>query len=185
MKKIIIGSIIAVALLTLVSFSSVVGYSSVKSDLNIASPLFSIRNKKDDISSNYLGKGEESNILLPTRNRNKVLIVRFINRIKEMDDYSYQEFSDEIYMYLSIYSSFKENEILNFLENLNSIRVDTGLIIFEDTTLIIPTMQLLQPNCNIIDFISTFIITIIVLILTVIGYDFPSWAGCTTQITCP
>ncbi len=35
-KKILIGSIIAVALLTLVSFSSVVGYSSVKSDLDIS-----------------------------------------------------------------------------------------------------------------------------------------------------
>ena len=33
-KKILIGSILAVALLTLVSFSSVVGYSSVKSDLD-------------------------------------------------------------------------------------------------------------------------------------------------------
>jgi len=35
-KKILIGSIIAVALLTLVSFSSVVGYNSVKSDLDIS-----------------------------------------------------------------------------------------------------------------------------------------------------
>ena len=35
-KKILIGSIIAVALLTLVSFSSVVGYSSIKSDLDIS-----------------------------------------------------------------------------------------------------------------------------------------------------
>ena len=34
-EKILIGSIIAVVLLTLVSFSSVVGYNSVKSDLDI------------------------------------------------------------------------------------------------------------------------------------------------------
>ena len=34
MKRILIGSIIAVALLTLVSFSSVVGYSNVKSNLS-------------------------------------------------------------------------------------------------------------------------------------------------------
>ena len=32
-KKILIGSIIAVALLTLVSFSNVVGYQSVKNNL--------------------------------------------------------------------------------------------------------------------------------------------------------
>ena len=35
-KKILIGSIIAVVLLVLVSFSSVVGYNSVKSDLDIS-----------------------------------------------------------------------------------------------------------------------------------------------------
>jgi len=35
-KKILVGSIIAVALLTLVSFSSAVGYSSVESDLDIS-----------------------------------------------------------------------------------------------------------------------------------------------------
>ncbi len=35
-KKILIGSIIAVVLLTLVSFSSVVGYNSVKSGLDIS-----------------------------------------------------------------------------------------------------------------------------------------------------
>ena len=35
-KKILIGSIMAVVILTLVSFSSVVGYSSVKSDLDIS-----------------------------------------------------------------------------------------------------------------------------------------------------
>ena len=35
-KKILIGSIIAVAILILVSFSSVVGYNSVESDLDIS-----------------------------------------------------------------------------------------------------------------------------------------------------
>jgi len=35
-KKIALGSILAVVLLTLVSFSSVVGYSSVKSDIDIS-----------------------------------------------------------------------------------------------------------------------------------------------------
>ncbi len=38
-KKILIGSIIAVVLLTLVSFTSVVGFQSVKSDSKIHSPL--------------------------------------------------------------------------------------------------------------------------------------------------
>lgn len=69
-KKILIGSIIAVVLLTLVSFSSVVGYSSVNSDSKIESPLFRIRNEKGEVSSNYLGKGEDITIPLGPRLEN-------------------------------------------------------------------------------------------------------------------
>ena len=45
-KKILIGCILAVALLLLVSFSNVVGYSSFKSDSKSKSPLFYVRTKK-------------------------------------------------------------------------------------------------------------------------------------------
>ena len=91
-KKILIGSIIAVALLTLVSFSSVVGYQSVKSDIKTNSPLFSVRNSKGDVSSNYLGKEDEIDILLPKRNDEVVLIERFINIIQKMDEDTFGNF---------------------------------------------------------------------------------------------
>jgi len=95
-KKIIIGSILAVALLTLVSFSSVVGYNSVKSDSKIASPLFRIKNNKGGISSNYIGKGKAINILLPKRNDKALLIVKFVNLIKMMDDRTFEMVIEKI-----------------------------------------------------------------------------------------
>jgi len=121
-KKIIIGSIIAVVILTLVSFSSVVGYSSVKSDLNIASPLFGVKNNKGDVSTNYIGKGEESNILLPTRNRNKVLIVRFVNRIKEMDDRTFEMVIEKIITPLKQKDDFQDINMEEIMLSLYQIR---------------------------------------------------------------
>jgi len=95
-KKILIGSIIAVVLLTLVSFSSVVGFQSVKSDSKIASPLFRIKNNKGEISSNYIGKGKTINILLPRRNSKVELVEKCINIIKMMDDNTFDRFVDFI-----------------------------------------------------------------------------------------
>ena len=62
-KKILLGSIIAAVILVLVSFTSVVGYSSVKSTSGKASPLFSIRTSRaideetKDFTCDYVGKG--------------------------------------------------------------------------------------------------------------------------------
>ena len=62
-KKILIGSIIAVVILVLVSFTSVVGYNSVKSNSVKASPLFSVRTNRaigeetKVLTCKYIGKG--------------------------------------------------------------------------------------------------------------------------------
>ena len=63
-KKILIVSMFTVILLLLVSFSNVVGYQSVKSDMKTNSPLFSIRKNKGDLASDYLGKDKVVDILL-------------------------------------------------------------------------------------------------------------------------
>jgi len=113
-KKTLIGSIIAVVLLTLVSFSSVVGYSSVKSDTKIASPLFSIRNNKGDVSSNYIGKGKAINILIPRRNDKTELVEKFVNFIKDMDEQSLDNFANMISNKLEsddTYSDVKRNDV--------------------------------------------------------------------------
>jgi len=78
-KKILIGSIIAVAILILVSFTSVVGYRRVESNVK-DSPLFNIRSSRavdkegKDFTTDYVGKGEEINIPVPKRNHVGILL---------------------------------------------------------------------------------------------------------------
>ena len=96
-KKILIGSIIAVAIIILVSFTSVVGYRSVKSDSKIDSPLFSIRNKKGEISSNFIGKGKAINIPLHRKNDKAELVEKIVNRIKMMNEKSLERVTDIIF----------------------------------------------------------------------------------------
>ena len=90
-KKILIGSILAVAVLIGVSFTSVVGYSSVKPDVK-ASPLFTVRTNRaidedsEDLTCDYVGKGEEINLVIPKRDDKSESVETLINLIKEMDD---------------------------------------------------------------------------------------------------
>jgi hypothetical protein len=90
-NKILIGSIIAIAVLIGVSFTSVVGYKSVTSDVK-ASPLFNIRcsraidEKSGDLSCEYVGKGEEIEIPIPMRDSRIVFLKKFIDRVSKMDD---------------------------------------------------------------------------------------------------
>jgi len=100
-KKILIGSIIAVAILIGVSFTSVVGYRSGASDVK-ESPLFNIRTSRaideesEDVSFEYVGKGDEINLLIPNRNDNGELIQKIINMISKIDDKTFDKFIDKI-----------------------------------------------------------------------------------------
>ena len=90
-KKILIGSIIATAILIGVSFTSVIGYRSVDSCIR-ASPLFNIRSPRaiyeesEDLSCEYVRKGDGINLLIPDR---QLLFQTVFNRISKMDDKTY------------------------------------------------------------------------------------------------
>ena len=91
-KKILLGSIIAVAILVLVSFTGVVGYQTTKSStIANASPLFTIRcsraidEENKDFVCDYVGKGEEITIPLPLRNDRAILLEKIKDRISKMD----------------------------------------------------------------------------------------------------
>jgi hypothetical protein len=98
--KVLLGSLGAVAILILVSFTNVVGIQSTTSDSINDSPLFSIRTNKATnnennrvLTSNYLGKG--FNVLsFPCRDTNAELIQKFIDRIRTMDDDTFYRFID-------------------------------------------------------------------------------------------
>jgi hypothetical protein len=97
-KKILIGSIIAVVMIVLVSFTGVVGYQTTKSStIAKASPLFSVRSKraideenKNTLTTNYIGKQNKVVIpfLIPTR---ATMIKTIIERIKEIDDSAFNQ----------------------------------------------------------------------------------------------
>ena len=105
-KKILVGSIIAVVILVIVSFSSVVGYQSVKSDSKIASPLFNARTSRaidkesKDLTCDYIGKGEKIVIPLPIRDEKKILLQMTINNLIKMDEKAMNELLEMISSYL-------------------------------------------------------------------------------------
>ena len=86
-KKILIGSIMAIAILIGISFTSAVGYKSVESNVN-NSPLFNIRinrakgEETKDISFNYITK--EITLPFPKRNNKTILFLLFIKELMLM-----------------------------------------------------------------------------------------------------
>lgn len=82
-KKILIIGILATVLIVLAPLSPVVGTSIVKPDAEKGSPLFAVRAQRSlskenakNIISNYLGKGEQLNILLPERATTQIWVNR-------------------------------------------------------------------------------------------------------------
>ncbi len=92
-KKLLVGvSAIAVVILVLASLSPVVGYHSVKSTSVRDSPLFAVRTKRaineesKTLTSDYVGKGEEINILIPMRDSKVILVQKIISRINTVSE---------------------------------------------------------------------------------------------------
>lgn len=91
-RILVVGSIIAAVILVLVSFNSVVGFQSVKSDYVKASPLFNVRtNRAIDEEKNapifyYIRKEKGITIPLLTKDEETVLLHKFIDKIKNIDN---------------------------------------------------------------------------------------------------
>ena len=118
-KKILIGSIIAVAILILVSFTGVVGYQTTKSStIAKASPLFTVRSSRaidgesKDLNCDYVGKGEEIVLSIPKRDTHQYLISKLINMIRKMDDKTYDRFVELVKAYRNQNNKINDNEIV-------------------------------------------------------------------------
>ena len=126
-KNILIGSIIAVVILILVSFTSVVGFQSVKSNVE-ASPLFTIRTKRaidkesEDLTCDYVGKGKVSNIPLPTRDNKIALLQKVIARIRGMDDGAFNKFVDFLINHKG--KRIKEENIPEMINVLHQLKIN-------------------------------------------------------------
>ena len=104
MKKYLLagGAATAVVLLVLASFTSVVGYNSVKSSEFVDSPLFGVRTKKaidfepQSIVSKNIGQEKIPNFEIPSREPEHILIQKIINVLKKMDKKSVEKLKQEI-----------------------------------------------------------------------------------------
>jgi len=92
-KKILFSSIVAVIVIILASYTSVVGFQSTESSKVRLSPLFRIRSKrvidienKDTLTSDYLGNGKEIDLFIPDRDNQNVLLQKITYIISRMDD---------------------------------------------------------------------------------------------------
>ena len=98
-KLLICGSIIAIVVLVLASFSPVVGFVSIKSSVK-DSPLFSVRTQRaigqesEGLTSNYLRKGDL--IQFPIRNGKTVQFQKIIDTVKGMDDKTFNRFIEQV-----------------------------------------------------------------------------------------
>ena len=96
-KKILIGSIITVAILISVSFTSVIGYRYVESNLK-PSPLFAVRSSRaidgdsKDFTCDYVGKGEETTIHFPASNSRNTQLQKVIEVIDGIDKETFNKF---------------------------------------------------------------------------------------------
>ena len=158
-KKKLIGSIIAVAVLIGVSFTSVVGYRSVDSDVK-ASPLFNIRSSRAIDEENqglvceYVGKGEDINLLIPDRDAEIEKIRRIIEIIQELDDEPFKNIVDLIINRIqkNEFNDVKSDDVilaLNKLRNHQDLTISNITNMAEMYTLkfeFIPTLCWL-PGC--------------------------------------
>ena len=98
-KYLAIGiSIITVVLLTLTSFSNVVGYQSVKSTTVNDSPLFQTRTQRatnqqqNILTSRYLGMELNHRMMIPIILDETETLSHIINRIRAMDEVTFHRF---------------------------------------------------------------------------------------------
>ena len=102
-KKLLVGSIVAVVILVLVSFTGVVGYQTTKSStIAKASPLFSVRSKRvlnqeqEITPNNYLGKDKDIGFSIPKRDNEQEILQRIMNMITKMDDRAFNKFINSV-----------------------------------------------------------------------------------------
>ncbi|MBE3136330.1 MAG: hypothetical protein IMZ43_02915 [Thermoplasmata archaeon] len=132
--KLLLGSIGAVTILILVSFTNVVGVQSTTSDSVSESPLFNIRtqkaiNEKSNtiLTSNYLGKGLNA-LPFPLRDNRTALIQKVIERIAKMDEKAMFAFIAMNIARMNIGNQRKDISILEISTALNQLKSNRDIL---------------------------------------------------------
>jgi len=116
-KKILINSMVAIAMLIGASFTSVVGYKSVESNVK-ESPLFNTRinsalkKENKDFSCDYIGRSKSSVIFFPQRDKTLISFQKVVDSISKMDDLTFNIFVNKVVIKLSESKVLKEKDFL-------------------------------------------------------------------------
>ncbi|UCF13137.1 MAG: hypothetical protein JSW06_02490 [Thermoplasmatales archaeon] len=135
-KKILFGSIIAVAILVLVSFTGVVGYQTTKSNSGKVSPLFNMRIKRaigeesKVITCNYISKGDM--LPFPKRDDRALLIQKFIDIIVKLEEEEFNKFVDIAIKEIMSNNKVRDDNISKLKLILNYFRDAHSKIIYND-----------------------------------------------------
>ncbi|UCF12302.1 MAG: hypothetical protein JSW06_09715, partial [Thermoplasmatales archaeon] len=128
-KKLFLGSILAVVILILVSFTSAVGFHSVKSTSAINSPLFGIRTSRavnkdsKDVVCDYVGKGEENSLSIPKRDSETSRIQKVLDIISKTDDKIFNVYLNMLINQMQNndkYDDVNINEVITAIHQLRS-----------------------------------------------------------------
>jgi hypothetical protein len=169
-KKILIGSIIALCILIGISFTSVVGYRSIASDVK-ESPLFTIRSSRaidgesEDLSGKFVGKGEDINLLIPNRYDEKEKIRKIIEIIQKMDDEYFNKLMDlnDNKLTTLVYRLMDDSNII--IRNSNNKDITT----IPDWRSCWETFYTVCPILDIIAFLIAVLIKVILQVHTIFG----------------
>ncbi len=197
-NKILLGSIIAVVILVLVSFTGVVGFQSVKSSsIARASPLFSVRSKRaigqeqKDITTDYLGHGEETDIQFSSRIERAEQVQKAVNIISKMSDRAFSNLVARIILNLKNREQMTDKEISNALKDIQHIRENPNSMKYYDTENVhrdeTSGYSLCRwfPGCSILDILFRIVASIIGFITSLFNcYPPTSVAACPT-VGCP
>ncbi len=141
MKKIVIGSILIVLMLNLLSFYPVIGVDNGKQIKKLASsPLFAIRTcrAKDkvnkDLTFNYIGKDKESTIFFQKRDNKTVLLQKFIERLYQMNEETFEKFVTFIRNQVYKNRRFRNVNVNAVIESIYLLRDDKSILKFKSDT---------------------------------------------------
>jgi len=144
--KLLLGSIGAVAILILVSFINAVGYQSVKST-TVPSPLFNVRTQRatnqqqNIITSQYLGMGKENElkVFISSRNNERILLQKALNRLYRMDDATFTKFIEKVLFWVSTQDEYKDVNVSQLIIVLHQIKENPTIfekyVVFDNSNL--------------------------------------------------
>jgi hypothetical protein len=138
--KILLGSIGAVVILILVSFTNVVGIQSTTSDSVKNSPLFEYRTKKaihetfTTCHYQYISMNNLLNIPLSTPDQRVQFVMRFVQIIVQMDETSFNTLIAYCVNHFNQNNKVKHTNIAEIITGLKTIRKNPEYIVHQIVT---------------------------------------------------